>query len=425
MLKAFVTLTERTDTMASQNRHSGIILSQIVFSFLTISVSHGQNVKPDYENLNLTDLGYKIENTICLNISGSDFENIKAVTGKKISVKAKLLIINGDTLNPEKIVTRGQTTLMYRRKSYSFDLQSEASFHHGEITKKYKRFFLLGLSMDRNYTTNRLAFEMMGTSGIFHLFYAFCELRINGRSEGICMVVERPEDWAMKKKNSPLLIRRGYENTIDKLKADKQTDKEIIKKYKGNFGQIYQSLNKYKGEELYNAISTWLDTEEYMKWLAFNFFVRNGDYTDEVYFYVDPDSKKFRIIPWDYDDMFSMAPHEGYQESRKLIGDKLFFSTEDILDKKIVTDPYLYKMYLVQFEKLMNELSPDVLKSIFEKTYAEIYPYYSNDEIISQSKYDRYKNDNLEGLKNNMLTLYDQLVISRRVFLISISNQNH
>jgi len=411
--------------MASKNRHPGIILSQIVFSFLTISVSPGQTIQPDYENLNLTDLGCHIENKICLNIPGIDYENLKAVTGRKISVKAKLLIINGDTLNPEEIVTRGQTTLMYRRKSYSFDLQSEASFHHGEKTKKYKKFFLLGLSMDRNYASNRLAFEMMETSRIFHLFYAFCELRINGQSEGICMVTERPEDWALKKQSSPLLIRRGYNNSIDKLKSDKKADKEIIKKYCGNFRQIYRSLDRYKGEELYNAISTWLDTEEYMKWLAFNFFVRNGDFTDEVYFYVDPDSKKFRIIPWDYDDLFSIAPHEGYEESRKLIGDKLFFSTEDILDKMIVTDPYLYKMYLVQFEKLMNEMSPDVIKRIFEKTYAELYPYYSNDEIISQSKYDRYKNDNLEGLKNNLLTLYDQLVISRRVFLESIGNQDH
>jgi spore coat protein H len=411
--------------MVSQNQYSGIILSLIVFSFLTISFSHGQTVQPDYKDLHLTDLGRRIENTITFNISVADYENIKAVTGKKISVKAKLLIINGDTLKPEEIITRGQTTLFYRRKSYSFDLQTEASFHHGEKTKKYKKFYLLGLSMDRNYACNHLAFDMMETAGIFHLFYAFCELRINGQSEGICMVIERPEDWAMKKNNSPLLIRRGYENTIDKLKADKQTDKETIKKYKEDFVQIYHSLNKYNGEELYNAVSTWLDTEEYMKWLAFNFFVRNGDYTDEVYFYIDPDSKKFRIIPWDYDDIFSIAPHEGYQENRKLIGDKLFFSTEDILDKKIVTDPYLYKMYLVQFEELMNELSPEVLKNIFEKTYAELYPYYSNEEIISQAKYDRYKDDNLEVLKNNLLTLYDQLVISRKVFLKSMGDQNH
>ncbi len=279
--------------------------------------------------------------------------------------------------------------------------------------------------MDRNYSNNRLAFEMMDTSRIFHLFYTFGELKVNGQSEGICMILERPEDWAIKKKNSPVLIRRGYDNIVDKLKSDKQTDKETIKTYKGNFGRIYQSLNRYKGEELYNTVSTWLETDDYMKWLAFNFFVRNGDYTDEVYFYVDPDSKKFSIIPWDYDDIFSIAPHEGFEESRKLIGDKLFFSTEDRLDKKIVTDPYLYKMYLVQFEELLNELSPDVLKSIFEKTYRELYPYYSNDEIISLSKYDRYKDADLAGLKSNMATLYNQLVISRGVYLKTIAKQKN
>jgi len=239
------------------------------------------------------------------------------------------------------------------------------------------------------------------------------------------MVLERPEDWAMKKMESPVLIRRGYNNSIDKLKSDKNADKETIKKYKTNFNQIYHSLNKYKGKELHKAISTWLETDEYMKWLAFNFFVRNGDYTDEVHFYVNPDSKKFGIIPWDYDDIFSIGPHEGFEESRKLIGDKLFFSTEDLLDKKIVTDPWLYKIYLVQFGKLMNELTPDVLKSIFERTFNELYPYFMDEEIISLSKYDRFKDLNLAVLKSNMLTLYDQLVISRKVFLESIGNQDH
>ena len=410
--------------MASLTRHIGIIISFLVFSLLTIPASQGQTVQSDYEKLNLADQGCKIENTIILNISNSDYENVKAVTGIKVFVKPRLLLINGDTLEAKEVATRGQTSLYYRRKSYSFDVQSEASFHHGDKTKKLKKFFVLSLSMDRNYANNHLAFEMMETSGIFHLFYTFGEMRINGQSEGICMIVERPEDWAMKKKDSPVLIRRGYNNNIDKLKADNDADKEVIKEYRKNFVQIYQSVNKYKGEELYNSISTLLETDDYMKWLAFNFFVRNGDYTDEVYLYVHPDSKKFRIIPWDYDDIFSLGPHEGFEESRKLIGDKLFFSTEDQLDKKIVADPYMYKMYLVQFEELMNELSPDVLKSVFEKTYAELYPYYSHEEIISLSNYDRYKNANLAMLKSNMLTLYDQLIISRGVYLKSIANQD-
>lgn len=161
-----------------------------------------------------------------------------------------------------------------------------------------------------------------------------------------------------------------------------------------------------------------------MKWLAFNFFVRNGDYTDEVYFFVDPGTNKFSIIPWDYDDLFSAAPHEGNVESRKLLGDKLFFSTEDLLDKKIVTDPYLYKIYLIQFGELMNQLTTDVLKRVFENMYAELYPYYSNNEIISKSRYDLYKDANLINLKSDMLSLYKQLIIHRDFYLKYLGSKN-
>ena len=67
---------------------------------------------------------------------------------------------------------------------------------------------------------------------------------------------------------------------------------------------IYKSLKKQNGEELYKTLNQWIDLDNYMKWLAFNFLVRNGDYTDEVFLYIDPEINKFKIIPWDYDDLF-------------------------------------------------------------------------------------------------------------------------
>jgi spore coat protein H len=406
------------------NLNLKFVFSVLLFSLLGISNSNSQPVQSIDDELNLTDLGRKIENSVSFNTTNSNYKNLKDTTGQKISVKATTLIINGDTLDPEEINTRGQSTLYFKRKSYSFSLKSEASFRHGERTESLKKFFVLSLSMDKNYCSNRLAFEMMEASQFFDLFYSFCELRINGQSEGICMVIERPEDWAMKKKDSPLLIRRGYNNTIDKIKTGKKTERGEAKKYRSYFRQIYRSLNKYEGEELYKTLSNWLDMDVYMKWLAFNFFVRNGDYTDEVYFFVDPCTMKFSIIPWDYDDLFSATPHEGNVESRKLLGDKLFFSTEDLLDKKIVTDPYLYKIYLIQFGELMNQLSTDVLKRVFENTYADLYPYYSNNEIISKSRYDLYKDANLINLKSDMSTLYEQLIIYRNIYLKYLGSKN-
>jgi spore coat protein H len=376
----------------------------------------------NYFELNLTDSGRKIENSISLFTYESNYEAIKATSGEKVNVKAKALIINEDSIDAEKISTRGQSTLYYRRKSFSFDLKSKAVFRHGERTESLKKFFALSLSMDRNYSNNRIAFEMMEISKLFSLFYSFCELRINDQSEGIYLVVERPEDWAMKKKDSPLLIRRGYNHNIDKIVTDKIIEKDKIKEYCGNYKQIYRDLNKYEGELLYKNLSNCFDIDLYMRWLAFNFFVRNGDYTDEVYFYFDPGIKKFSLIPWDYDDLFSLTPHEGNFEISKIPGDRLIFSAEDLLDKKIASDPYLYQIYLIQLRELLDHLSPAVLKRIIENTYSELCPFYSNNEIINMSGCDAYKNASFERLKNDMFSIFSQLIISRDTYLNNLRN---
>jgi spore coat protein H len=396
--------------------------SVLLMSTLAISSCHCQNIVLVHDTLNLTDLGRKIENSVSFNTTNSNYKETSI--GQKFNIKVTRLVINGDTLEPVRIGIRGQSTLYFRRKSYSFSLKSHASFRHGERRESLKRFDLIGLTMDKYYIRNRLAFEMMEASKLFNLFYSYCELRINNESEGICMVIERPEDWALKKKDSPLVIRRGYDNNIRKIKTGKKAEGNNLSTYRGDFRQIYRSLNKYKGEDLYKALSTWLEMDVYMKWLAFNFFVRNGDYTDEAFFYLDPATNKFSIIPWDYDDIFSAAPHEGnIVENRKILGDKLIFSIEDLLDKKIVTDPYLYKQYLLQFEELMNQLSPEVIRRDFENTYAELYPYYSKEEIINKSGFDLYKNANIKNLHIEMLSLYQQLVTNRNIYLDYLKRQ--
>jgi spore coat protein H len=162
--------------------------------------------------------------------------------------------------------------------------------------------------------------------------------------------------------------------------------------------------------------------EEYMKWLSFNYFVRNGDYTDEVWLYLDPEEKKFRIIPWDYDDIFAINPHEG-ATNRSEIEKRFIFSVEDVLDKKIASDPYLFNVYLTCFRKMLEKLTPEVIKKIFEKTYAELYPYFVNEEIILMSKYDAYEETNLEKMTNQMSFLYSYLIRLRDRYLKSLESR--
>lgn len=382
--------------------------------------SYSQVIQNDIYILNLEDLGKKIENTISLTVSDLQYEALQSSTGEKYTITTNRLIINGDTLEPREISTRGQSSLMFRRKSLGFRLKSEASFRHADRTESLNRFSLISLSMDKYYCRNRLAFEMMEEIGIFKLFYSYCELRINGKSEGIFMIIQEPEDWAIRKEHSPLVIRRGYNHIIEKAKTDNKTDKAYTKKYLSFYKQIYKSLDNQKGEELYKTISQWIDMDFYMKWIAFNFLVHNGDYSDEVFFYIDPEIKKYRIIPWDYDDIFAITPHEGKAQRHEAIGDQLLYSSEDKLDEVIANDPYLYEVYLKTLKEVLNKLSPVFMKKVFEDSYAELFPFYSNQEIISRSQFDYYKDANMENLKNYMFTLYSSLRTFRDIYL-----QNH
>jgi spore coat protein H len=372
----------------------------ITFLFTTLTWMHLKSQVPPANEygLNLAGSNGKIENVINMEVSPYVYESMQLISGRKINIPTDNLVINGDTLKPGQVSTRGQSTLNFKRKSISFKLNAAAVFRHGDRTEKLKKFDAISLSMDKYYTRNRLAFGMMEEMELFGLFYTFCDLRINGKSEGIYMIIERPEDWAQHKKKSPLVIRRGYDHNMDKIDMEKGINKTEKNNYLEEFKLVYKSIHKYHGPALYDTLSKWIDLDNYMKWLAFNFLVRNGDYADEVFFYIDPEIGKFRIIPWDYDDLFSVSPHEGKDVNKNIAG-KLVFSSEDILDVKIATDPYLYTIYLSVFKQMLNTLTPGKLKTIFEDTWSELYPYYLNKEIISNSQNDYYKDANLQTLK--------------------------
>lgn len=395
----------------------------LIFLSLVRTNSNGQGMQEDTTHLDLEDTGMMIENVISMNLLEIEYNNLQSTTGEKVELRARQIVINGDTVKTEEIKTRGQSTLMFKRKSLSIKLKSKARFRHGDKDESLKEFYLLNLSMDKYYCRNRVAFEMMDTLGIFHLFYSYGELKINGRTEGICMILERPEDWALKHKKSPVIIRRGYDHKIDKIKADNKTDRKDAKVYLNNYKQIYKDLGDYEGEELYSALMEHIDIDYYMKWLAFNYLVHNGDYSDEVFFYIDPKIKKFRIIPWDYDDIFAANPHEGVKQRNKIIGDKMIFSSEDLLDKKIANDPYLYKIYLERLKEVLETLTPDVLKQVIENTYAELYPYYSNKEIISNVQFDYYKDADMKNLKIYLSRIYLILNDFRNSYLHDLSRQ--
>jgi hypothetical protein len=111
------------------------------------------------------------------------------------------------------------------------------------------------------------------------------------------------------------------------------------------------------------------------------------------------------------------VPHEGSVATSKMTRDKFIFSTEDMLDERIASDPGFYKIYLRRFLELLDQLYPSALKAVFANTYAELCPYYADKEIISMSEFDAYKDANIERLENDMFSMYSQLRFTREIYL--------
>ena len=179
-----------------------------------------------------------------------------------------------------------------------------------------------------------------------------------------------------------------------------------------------------EGQSFYKELARVLDTEQYFSWMAFNFLIGNGDYTDEVFFYNKGIGNKIRfgIIPWDYDDIFMIYPHEGNLVRHFSFGNKLAFSSEDALDYKIINDDYSYKLYLQVLTRVTEKLTVPVIKDVFESTYQELYPYYCKKEILKITKYDKYDQTDLTKLKSDMYSIYNQLKQKRESILTMLNN---
>ena len=146
----------------------------------------------------------------------------------------------------------------------------------------------------------------------------------------------------------------------------------------------------------------------------------NGDYADEVFYYYNKETKNFKIIPWDYDDVFSSQPHEGWNQRNITLEHSLIYSGEAYLDRVIDKDEYLFEKYLIELKSLIYNINPQILKKTFEQVYSELYPYYSSSDIIGQSATDASGLTNFKYLEKDLNDHYNFLLQRYRLILEAI-----
>ncbi len=367
------------------------------------------------EELNLVSANKEIEHVFRITMSKDNFKELSKIEGVEKDYLANcILTYNNDTLDLKELNLRGKSSMNFKRKSFSVKLNKKMEIVKNEEVYKLKKFNLISLSMDQNYYRNKVAIDLMSHLQLFDPFYTFSEVIINGETQGIYLMLQKPKNYAFKKEDANFMLRRDYANKIKKTyyQGDDSTFKS---EYEKTFSSIYNEILEMQGQVFYEELSKVLDVEQYCTWMAFNFLIGNRDYTDEVFFFnkAEGDSVKFGIIPWDYDDIFYEYPHEGYVIRYLNFGDKLAFSSEDALDRKLIYDYYAYKKYLIVLENVIEKLSNELIKEVFETSYQELYPYFSKKDIIKATKVDKFGKTSLKNLELDMQNSYKWLIQKR------------
>ena len=320
-----------------------------------------------------------------------------------------VLLFNDQPVELREIRTRGKSALRVQRKSYSVFLNESISIkdREGEKVRMLSRFKLLAMAMDYTYIENRIGLGILEEAGIMPLFYKYVEFRINGDTQGLYMLVEDPEQY-FKEQGSEFILRRGYNHNI----ADAEYAPSFLfqpeEEYVTRFNQIYTNLPLYQGSELYTVTDQRIELEQYFRKMGVDYLLKNGDYTDEIYFFamIRDDTTRYHIIPWDYDDLFRDQPHEvgvswgmgtvfgtryyaSIQDIYDEIGDKMIFSIEDDLDYTIARDSYMYARYEKVLSELLDAMDPQFIRDLFGQIKKELSPYYADNEIVAQSAFDR------------------------------------
>ncbi|MCK4991703.1 MAG: CotH kinase family protein, partial [Bacteroidales bacterium] len=348
-------------------------------------------------------------------------------------------LMGNKVLDLKEIKTRGKSALRFQRKSFAVVLNETLAIEgrSGFDMAYLKRFKLISMAMDKTYIENRIGYGILEEQGIMPLFYRFVELKINGSTQGIYLLVEDPEQYYLDI-GSEFILRRGYYNSFDDIEYSPSYHYIPRESYEARFQEIYSSLTTLQGEALYNALNERLNMEQYFRKMGIDYLLQNGDYTDEVYLYalVHQDEPRFSIIPWDYDDLFRSYPHEvgltwgtGYllgdrhyethQDILDEIGDKMIFSIEDDLDYSIAMDPYLYDQYESTIAGMIEEMDLGDIDALFEQVKGELLPFYYNEEIVVQSQFDQHEtsfkiwNNNMEDkkafVKDRLAAMKEQL----------------
>jgi hypothetical protein len=295
-----------------------------------------------------------------------------ARTRAKREFRVKVRLPNTTREEEALIRIRGAGTLLCDRKNFGVRLTSGAAAKLFD-DKFLQSFILLSLCHDANLLKTHLGASLYRHFGLFPFRFGFVELSLNGHSNGVYLLLDDPvaasvEDHA----GVAALIRRSYDWEAEAFRVNFDV---ALEQYK----RVLESIAEAGESNSPEALSDRVDLDQYLRWLALNSALQNGDYVDEAWILATQNLDKsngttlfFSMFAWDFDSIFTEC-HQGgnpFHDSHALL-----YCAESRLDGLILDTPDLYARYVDELESVLLELTEREFARFAAATYQSVRPY--------------------------------------------------
>jgi hypothetical protein len=321
--------------------------------------------------------------TLNLGLDEEELLFVQTATDRDRRLEAEVTV--GDTPLPTASLNlRGQGTLSCSRKSFTLRFASPVQLADGP---RIEQFVLIALCEDPTLLRSRTALEILRARGLFPPWFNFVELRLNGTTSGLYLLIERPRAAVERLyPDNAVVLRRGNPESV--VEIDRPDEALIADR--AEFLEPYHSLRTlseaHAGADLLTALRARMDYDQYLLWLAFNSALRNGDSIDEVFFYDGPTRPAgtdltrpwWGVMAWDQDEIFHDC-HPGTP-----VPEPLLFCAESALDALIARHLPIRIAYVTQLRTVLEgPLRPDAFRATLENAAAEVAGYLQRPGLVA------------------------------------------
>ena len=281
---------------------------------------------------------------------------------------------------------RGSGSFGCARRNYTLNLYGKRP-RFASLDSVTDEFYLLSLCLDHGYVRQHTVLKLWSRLGLFPLQLRYVELTLNGRSQGVYLLVEKLDRIRFSRSGLRALLRRNFRfvKPVVEVKYSRTGEQEA----RSDYEKTFEEFAGLSGEPLVARFRELMNLDQYLLWLASNALLQNGDYVDELWLLAEdnptPQARArpyYTFFAWDPDDVFNPCHRDGRYAFRDPY--ELTYCAEAEWDHILLGDPVGYALYVDVLKDLIEtRLKPRIFDEILRETSDALLPFMARENVAS------------------------------------------